>query len=242
MFRKSSKSLIVKPMYKEEIIPSEGEINYLWWFIQGSIMSPDVRARLRRAWGFCERHAWAAILVEASLRDGYMHGPSILYSDMMQRAMAVLDASGPGKNLRIETGLREKGPCIMCEMNLGPEAVGIINKTILVKGQDAAPLRRIYERSRNYWEHAVCGRCLGNNVGPRCRRHFVEEAPSGFIENLPAQRALVSDILNRINKYSRSYRWEYQGTRTVEDEASLICAVGWCSGWRPLLSVVGMKK
>ena len=45
---------------------SDGEIHYLYWFIQGSIMVPNIRRRLRRAWGFCERHAWGYILVEAA--------------------------------------------------------------------------------------------------------------------------------------------------------------------------------
>lgn len=40
---------------------SGGEIHYLWWFIQGSIMNPDTRYKLRDSWGLCERHAWGAI-------------------------------------------------------------------------------------------------------------------------------------------------------------------------------------
>jgi hypothetical protein len=40
---------------------SEGEIHFHYWFIQGSIMIPETRCRLRRAWGLCERHAWGSI-------------------------------------------------------------------------------------------------------------------------------------------------------------------------------------
>jgi len=35
-----------------------------------------------------------------------------------------------------------------------------------------------------------------------------------------------------------SFRWENRGTETVEDMAALISAVGWCSGWKPLFSIM----
>jgi hypothetical protein len=47
----------------------DGEIHYLWWFIQGSIMEPEMRGRLRRTWG--------ALAVEAAYRHGYLHGPAV---------------------------------------------------------------------------------------------------------------------------------------------------------------------
>jgi hypothetical protein len=53
---------------------SNGEINFLWWFIQGSIMSPSTRDRLWKTWGMCERHTWGFISVEAAFRQGYMMG------------------------------------------------------------------------------------------------------------------------------------------------------------------------
>src|SRR6266496_3870675 len=36
---------------------SDGELNFLWWFIQGSIMNPETRFRLHRRWGMCQRHS-----------------------------------------------------------------------------------------------------------------------------------------------------------------------------------------
>jgi len=41
-----------------------------------------------------------------------------------------------------------------------------------------------------------------------------------------------------VTRFGRSFRWELRGTDTGEDRAALISAVGWCSGWRPLLSIV----
>jgi hypothetical protein len=64
---------------------TDGEIHYLYWFIQGGIMNVDTRWALRRAWGFCARHAWAALAVEmAFARTIYWARPfstSICWND-----------------------------------------------------------------------------------------------------------------------------------------------------------------
>jgi len=49
---------------------------------------------------------------------------------------------------------------------------------------------------------------------------------------------LVSEILERVSRYCRSFRWEFRGTDTDMDLAGLLAAVGWCSGWRPLLELL----
>lgn len=103
-----------------KFLPSGGEIHYLYWYMQGSIMVPCIRDQLRKAWGFCERHAWAAILVEVSFRHGYLHGPAILYSELMSQSLPAFRLRGPGKGLRFQKYFREKAACIMCEMRLGP--------------------------------------------------------------------------------------------------------------------------
>ena len=48
---------------------SVGEIHYLYWYIQGSIMFPEIRRDLRKAWGFCERHAWGPLLDILGIED-----------------------------------------------------------------------------------------------------------------------------------------------------------------------------
>jgi hypothetical protein len=89
--------------------PSAGEIHYLWWYMQGSIMNQGVRLRLLKAWGFCERHAWIALLVESSFRRRFLLGPAIVYEDIISRAVKVMPTRGPMKNLQIMAGLRERG-------------------------------------------------------------------------------------------------------------------------------------
>jgi hypothetical protein len=83
------------PSDVSQIQLSDGEIHYLYWFIQGSIMVPNIRQRLRRAWGFCERHAWGYILVEAAFYRGFMHGASILYEDLLFLALSAFNIKGP---------------------------------------------------------------------------------------------------------------------------------------------------
>jgi len=67
------------------LFPSSGAIHYLWWYKQGSIMDPGVRKRLRNAWGFCERHAWVALLVESASRlsfyDSALYIPSLIHKE-----------------------------------------------------------------------------------------------------------------------------------------------------------------
>lgn len=220
---------------------SGGEIHYLWWFIQGSIMVPDVRYRLRKAWGFCERHAWGAILVEASLRHGYMHGPAILYEDLLEPAVQAIHLQGPLKNLRLLKGFRDKGRCLMCEMDLGPETRGAANPDLVERGRDPGELRVFARRTESYWRETVCGRCLGNGSWPRCRRHFIEDVSKGVMGSLLPHQDFLNYIFQQITLYSRSFRWECQGTETEENKAALISAVGWCSGWQPLLSILGIK-
>jgi hypothetical protein len=221
---------------------SGGEIHYLWWYIQGSIMVPSTRYQLRKAWGFCERHAWGAILVEASFRHGYLHGPAILYEDLLEPAVQTLRLQGPLKNLRLLRNLRNQGPCLMCEMDLGPESKGAANPDIVERGRDPRELEIFARTTEPYWEKAVCGRCLGNGSWPRCRRHLLEDARKGQVVSLRPHQDLLEMIFRQITHYSRSFRWEFRGTETEEGKASLISAVGWCSGWQPFLSILERKK
>jgi hypothetical protein len=59
-------------------------VNFFYWFIQGSIMIPETRWRLRDASGFCQRHAWAHLAIETSFRRRFVLGPAILYEDLIE--------------------------------------------------------------------------------------------------------------------------------------------------------------
>jgi len=221
---------------------SPGEIHYVLWFIQGSIMNPDVRWRLRRAWGMCERHAWGALAVETAFRPTFLHSPSVLYDDIMERAVAAWQRAttlGRGRiaQRQLARRLRPSGPCLMCDMNIARDAVGAAGPHIIRAGANASSPLKFAGATRSHWLDTVCGRCVGQGGAQRCRRHLIEDISAGVAVDLAFHRELVDDIARRIGRYHRSFRWEYRDSDT-EDRASLISAVGWCTGWRVLIELV----
>ena len=57
---------------------------------QGSITVPETWNALLRSYGLCERHAWMHIGVEMSFRDEYLLGPTILYAELIEKALCVV--------------------------------------------------------------------------------------------------------------------------------------------------------
>jgi len=218
---------------------SDGEIHYLYWFIQGSIMVPNIRRRLRRAWGFCERHAWGYILVEVAFCRGFMHGASLLYEDLLFLGLSAFNIKGPLKNWRVMKNLISRGPCPMCEMGFGPYSKGIVRSEIIERGRDITELYALARKTETYWEKTICGRCTGNKSDNRCRRHLIEDISNGLTDQLSNNKALIDYIYCHISLYHRSFRLEFQGSQTEEDMSALISAVGWCSGWKTFLSIYG---
>jgi Kef-type K+ transport system membrane component KefB len=138
---------------------SDGDIHYVWWLVQGSVMEPDVRWRLRRAWGMCERHTWGALATEAAFRHSYFHGPAILYQDLMERALRALSSSQRWPTRLVAGRLRETGPCLMCEMGLTATSRGTARPELVEQGRDPAIFRRFAVETRSYWTGTVCGVC-----------------------------------------------------------------------------------
>jgi len=234
-------SVHVAPLssYSQELLLSPGEIHFLWWFIQGSIMNPSTRERLRRAWGMCERHAWGWMIVEAAFRNGFMHGPAVLYEDVMGLALEALQMRGPLQFGRLKRRLRQKSLCLMCEEGYGPNAPGFVRPNIVEQGRDLTQFRLLARRTYPHWKDAVCGRCSGDESPVRCRRHLIEDELPGIVGDVLGPHELVSYCVRHLRTYARSFQFEFHGTETPEDEAALICAVGWCSGWSQMLSAVG---
>ena len=219
------------------LLLSDGEISFLWWFMQGSIMRPSIRWRLRRGWGMCERHAWGWMSAEAAFRGGHMHGPAVLYKDLMDRARAAFIIRGPSQGWRIMRAIRARD-CLMCNMKYHSHSKGFMQAERARIGRDLGALRDLAVKTAPYWEKALCGRCAGTDSPQRCRRHLAEELSQGVIKDLSLHVSLLDDIEKHLRMYKRSFRHGYHGTDTDEDRASLISAVGWCSGWKTLLSIV----
>ncbi len=227
------------PNRQDMFMLSPGEIHFLWWFIQGSIMFPSTRERLRKAWGFCSRHAWGGFARRSFLSSvAICTVQQFFMKDIMEKAAMAFAGKSLLKRWQIRLSLRAKGPCLMCEMNYGADSKGTARPEIIEKGEDATELKKFCARTRKYWEKMVCGKCADLNSLARCREHLLLEvahlSPAEFKEH----KNLIRIIYDHIGLYSRSFRWEFRGTETAEDEAALISAVGWCSGWQPFLSIL----
>jgi hypothetical protein len=187
----------------------------------------------------CPRHAWGALAAEAAVRGNYFHGPAVLYQDLMESARRACGANGPLAARRIAWRLRATGPCLMCEMGFDRSSRGAFSRERVALGRDLRPIREFAKQTEEYWRPTLCGRCLGDGSRARCRPHLMEEARDGRLEDFPLHRAYVAEILERLTVFAQSYRWEYRGTETPRDQAALLSAVGWCSGWQGGLAWLG---
>lgn len=201
-------------------------------------MIPHIRNELRKAWGMCERHAWAALFVEAAFRSDFMHSAVLLYEDLMEIAVRALNARGAAKLFRIRLTLNESSPCIMCKMGIGPHSKAIAREELIETGKNLSNIIQFSRKTMNYWKETVCGICADQRSPIRCRKHLLEDLSKITDLVMESQRNMVNYIFKHLSHYSRSFRWEFRGTEMDDDRAALISAVGWCSGWRPLLSIL----
>jgi hypothetical protein len=219
---------------------TDGEVNFLWWFIQGSIMNVETWQRLMRAWGFCERHAWVHLSVEMAFRERYLLSPAILYSGLIQQALRAISPRQLGSRPRVMLGLRPAGSCFLCEMDLAPAARGVSHRQRLDRGRDPSALRAFADELEPLWRERVCAVCSGrerNNLGEsRCRSHLFSDLSAGRQVDLAAEHAVLEDLANRVDRLERSFTAQGKPASDA-DCAAFIAAIGWCSGWRPLLAL-----
>lgn len=218
---------------------SDGEVDFLWWFIRGSLMDAGVRTRLHAHWGLCPRHSLAFFVVESSFRPHLIHGCTILYSKLMRRAVRRLSIEGLRSLVPDRLALhflRTSGPCHVCDLGYGPHSQGNVPPARLQQGRDASSAIRFASENCSGWQPYVCGVCSGNGSFALCRPHLVA-TPEGDADKCTAsQRELVKTIAFHLDRFDNSFRWEQRGTDGPEDRGALIAAIGWCSGWGNLLN------
>jgi hypothetical protein len=201
------------------------EVEHLWWFLDGTIMQPDVRHDLWRSWGLCTRHAWAHAVVECELRYQPL-STAILYRDLLGRAVRRLRAHRPWPLIR--RALRAGGLCPTCAfVRSGEPKRRFAEQTAQVNA--AARFREYVQEGHPVWNEHGCPAC-GLSGGPQCRRHLVDGAGK------PDQAAAdyLADVTARLDSFTDSMTW--QGPpQTPERVAALVEALGFIAGWDPAL-------
>jgi hypothetical protein len=219
---------------------TDGEINFLWSFIQGSIMDPDTWRRLLDSYGFCERHAWIHISIETAFRDEYLLGPTILYQALVEKGLRAILQPRISTHSTIRR-LRASDACMLCALNIAQASGGAASPKRLGRGRDVAALQSVASELEALWRAYVCGICAGREEDadrqPRCRRHVLSDISKRRALDFGAQRELLAHLHERITRYQNSFLAD--GRKAADqDRAALLGAIGWCSGWRPLLGLL----
>lgn len=217
---------------------TNGEVHYLWYFMQGSIMDPYVRRHLRNSWGFCQRHMAGWLLVESAFHHNYFHGPSILLADLIGRAQNCF--SRYQVPLVAAVRLRNKKPCFMCYLGFNAERKGSANADIMRQGNDVSYLRQFAHETEMYWRKSVCPRCVNNagSEGLLCRTHLIQELSHNKYSSIKNAATYIDYLYEQITFFSHSFRWEHRGSATTECKASLISVAGWLGGWAELINLI----
>ena len=159
----------------EPLSVTDGEINFLWSFIQGSIMIPETWNALLRGYGFCERHAWIHISVEMSFRDQYLLGPTILYGELIEKSLRAIKSPQCIGLHSLMRRLRAAGRCFLCAMNVKNASAGVSPQARLDRGRDNNQLRNFASKLEPIWRSFLCSDCSGHESGGtipiRCRQH-----------------------------------------------------------------------
>lgn len=205
------------------------EVKHLVWFLDGSIMSPDVRQHLWRSWGFCCRHTWAYAAAELELRSGFLLGLSILYEDLTGRAVAVLRRPWRSAKAR----LRATDFCFTCDYASFASGDPLYEKRWR-RINRRVKTREMLAATRNVWEPRSCPFCLGGGGIP-CRPHLL----AGTAAAGPEAAEALEEIRRRLDVFRASFTWRGP-TATHEEKASWVEALGWFAGWEFPARVVGV--
>jgi hypothetical protein len=204
-------------------------------------MIPETWNALLCSYGFCERHAWIHISIEMSFRDQYLLGPTILYGELIEKSLRAINSRQRIGLHSVMRRLRAAGPCFLCAMNLKNASAGVSPQARLDQGRDNSQLRNFASKLEPVWRNSLCSDCLGresDEMAPkRCRQHLLAAMNARTPIDIAAQKNMLQDMFDRVARYHRSF--VLGGPKASDqDGAALIAAIGWCSGWRPLLALL----
>jgi hypothetical protein len=226
---------------------TEGEVNFLWSFIQGSLMNIDTWSRLLDGYGFCQRHAWVHLSVEMTFREQYLLGPTILYAALIEKALHAVSITPRVTRYFLEQKLRAGDACLLCALSITNSSPGASPRLRLCQGRDTRPLRTFASGLGRFWSDHVCDVCKNEDRNKSraelrlCRRHLLAEMRARRPVDLSFQQRMLHDLHDRVIRYQESFSAE-RPNASEQDRAALIAAVGWCSGWRPLLDLLARGR
>jgi hypothetical protein len=212
---------------------TDGEINFLWSFIQGSIINPETWTSLLNGYGFCQRHAWVHFSVETAFRERYLLGPTILYAALVERALSAVHA----RHAFAERRLLASESCLLCNLNIADQSRGACPEQRLLQGRDTGPLMQFALDLKEFWNDYVCDICKRHNGEMRCRKHFLADLRARRPIDHLRQQDVLRDLNRRLIRFQESFTVG-KPKASDQDRASLIAAIGWCAGWRPLLALL----
>ena len=218
---------------------TEGEVNFFWSFIQGSLVNPETWNRLLHSYGFCERHAWIHMSIEMAFRDEYLLGPTILYGALIEKALSALRIVPRIGGYSIERRLRPDDACLLCKLNIKEAPPGACSKNRLDRGRSTHRLQTFAFDLEPLWSSRVCDSCRDQDGGSKnstisCRKHLLADMRTRRRIDLSRQQDSLQELYALLMRYQKSF---LAAGRAASDHerAALIAAIGWCSGWRPLL-------
>jgi hypothetical protein len=207
-------------------------------------MIPETWNRLLAGYGFCDRHAWIHISVEMSFRDRYLLGPAILYEALIAKALRSVRNTRRLSLYSVARRLRATNACFLCAQNVKDASAGASSQARLQRGRDHGPLREFASDLEPLWSCHVCSACRRHEkdsaaLNP-CRLHLLTDVRLRHSVDLLTLERYLEELHDRVACYLSSFT---AGGSSVgdQDRAAFIAAVGWCSGWRPLLALLSAE-
>lgn len=197
------------------------------------MINPETWASLLKGYGFCQRHAWVHLSIEMAFREEYLLGPTILYAALVERALSATRA----RHAFAARRLLASEACLLCDLNIAELSRGACPQQRLVQGRDTRALMRYALDLKEFWSDNVCDVCKHDKGEIRCRKHFVADLRARRPIDHLRQQETLRDLNERLIRLQESFT---AGKPKVSDQdrASLIAAIGWCAGWRPLLALL----
>ena len=202
---------------------SGAEVKQLNSFLDGAIMDSCVRHHLWKGWGLCARHAWAYSVVEIEAFGGRPFSTTILYEDLLGRAVRSLHRSHRLPWPVAQRRLRSAASCFTCDY------LRIVAGTTSDPRLGQLPrVRRLLAGSQPIWAPLACPRC-GKGAGPVCRPHLLAGVSPGDRSEMEAS---LAELHGRLYVFLRSMTWRGPVANDLQ-QVAWVEALGWFHGWEP---------